>query len=49
MGEIEEKPSASGNEAVFHGSVQFLRLIFPGGGKRPEAVAESELLAKSTE
>jgi hypothetical protein len=50
MGQKEKKNlSTSGNKAVFRGSVQFLRLIFPGGGKQPEAVAESGLFAKSTE
>jgi hypothetical protein len=41
--------SNSGNETVFRGSFQLSRLIFPGEGKRLEAVAESGLFAKSTE
>jgi hypothetical protein len=28
-----KNPAASGNEAAFRDSVQFLRLIFPGEGK----------------
>jgi hypothetical protein len=34
MGQMKEKKTvASGNEAVFRGSFQFSRVIFPGGAK----------------
>jgi hypothetical protein len=49
MGWNEKKNlSASGNEAVFRGSFQLLRLIFPGGGKRQAAVAEFGRFATAT-
>jgi hypothetical protein len=40
--------SSTGNEAVFHGSFQTSRLIFPGGGKRLGEMAESGLIAMAT-
>ncbi|MGD0829990.1 MAG: hypothetical protein ABR907_03535 [Terracidiphilus sp.] len=35
MPESEEKIAASGKEAVYRGSLQLLRVIFPGGGNMP--------------
>jgi hypothetical protein len=44
-----KKYAASGNEAVFRGSVQHLRAVLPGLEERPAARAEFELFAKTTE
>jgi hypothetical protein len=46
---VKEKLVASGNEAVFRGSVQHLRAVLPGVEARPAARAEFEPLAKTTE
>jgi hypothetical protein len=44
----EEKIAESGNEAVFRGSVQSLRSLFPGMEKRRNARAEFGLHPKKT-